>query len=287
MARLNKAWQELGAQRPKNLNEERLQLHWAAQPLSAVAGACIARLPDDSHSNLGWDHAAGAFVTRAFPGDYTAALAVAGFRLQWREPDGTPLSRFALQGNTLEAALSWLGDHVRSTLGDPAAGSLRLPDYEMPEHAVAGGQPFSGGDSDRRAELARWFADADIVLAEIEQDNEGSSEVRNWPHHFDTGLLIALEPDKDPGQARSIGVGFSPGDGGTPQPYYYVNPYPRPQARALPALSSGGRWEQESFFGAVLTGDALIAGGDAAGQHERARAFLDTAVDACRDLLGV
>jgi hypothetical protein len=287
LARQNKAWHELGLIGASDLNEERLQLHWAAQPLSAAAHAAIERLPDDSHANLGWDHDAGAFVTREFPGGHVAALDVLGFALQWRAPDGTTIARFELKGNTLEATIGWLQKHLEAAVGALTGGSLELRDYDMPAHPVADGQPFNGGDRDRRAELAHWFATADIALTETEKANEGSSEVRTWPHHFDTGLLINLEPDKDPDEARSIGVGLSPGDSATPQPYYYVNPYPRPQATDLPDLPSGGRWEQELFFGAVLTGDALLEGGDPSGQHERVRVFLATAVDASRKLLGL
>lgn len=282
MAQQSKKWHELGACGPSELNEERLQLHWAAQPLGAAAHAAIERQPDDSHASLGWDRDASAFVTRPFAGGHVAALDLPGFALQWRAEDGTTLASFELKGNTVDAAIGWLSKHVQ-----PAAGSVTLRDYEMPAHPVADGQPFSGGEPDRRSELAHWFANADIALKETAKANAGSSEIRNWPHHFDSGLLINLEPDKDPEQARSIGVGLSPGDGDTPQPYYYVNPYPRPQKQDLPVLPGGGRWEQELFFGAVLTGDALIDGGDAAGQQKRVRSFLATAIEACRGLLGV
>lgn len=280
------AWQELGAFRSSDLVEERVQLHWAAQPLSALTALAIDAQPGDEHTNLGWDHEESAFVTQPFPGGYRAALGALDFSLRWRDPDGTGHSRFELKGNTLATGLRWLSDHIRTTIGNLPQGDVQLRDYDMPAHGVANGQAFDGGDKRKRKELVRWFANADVALGEIARANEGSSEPRTWPHHFDTGLLINFEPDRDPEQARSIGVGLSPGDEQMPQPYFYVIPYPLRRADDLPPMPGGGRWEREAFFGAVLTGDALIDGGEAAEQHGRTREFLIAAVEACKGLLG-
>ena len=276
-----------GAVAPTELTEERLALHWAAQPLSAVTHAAISREEDHSHSNLGWDHDADSFLTRPFSGGQVAGLHVPGFALFWRDSGAEELDRLDLQGVTLDSAVDWLTGLVRRDAGEPACGAPTLRDYDMPPHPVADGRPFDGGDRERRLELARWYAAGDRALQDVAVAYPQSGGARTWPHHFDLGLLIPLEPDKDPEHARSIGVGLSPGDALTPQPYYYVNPYPRPQATDLPDLPSGGRWERELFFGAVLTGDALLDGGDPAAQHERVQAFLAATVEASRKLLGL
>ena len=56
-----------------------------------------------------------------------------------------------------------------------------------------------------------------------------------WPHHFDIATLVKLE-DGQPANARSIGVGVSPGDEYYAQPYVYVSPWPRFDAGKLPDL---------------------------------------------------
>ena len=274
----------LGSQPPTELFEERLQLHWAAQALSAVTHAVFKPQPGDHHTSLGWDSDAHAFTTHAFPGGHHASLVVPEFALRWRAPNGTTLERFPLEGQTLETARLWITDLTRPTADGLPAGPVPQRDYDMPGHAVADGKPFSGGDPARRAELANWYANADLALARIAAD-PASSDVRTWPHHFDMGLLITLDPDKDPEDARSIGVGMSPGDDKIPQPYYYVNPYPAQKDKPLPDLPSGGRWEKEAFFGALLTGEGLIDGGATPDQSDRLRAFLDSAVEAARALL--
>ena len=64
--------------------EERLQLHWAAQTLSAVAHSAIERKPDDG-----------------------GALVLSDFVLHWRAADGATLASFELEGKTLDAARGW------------------------------------------------------------------------------------------------------------------------------------------------------------------------------------
>ena len=280
-------WTELGSFAPTDFVEERLQAHWAVQPLSAAANIAIKAQPGDAHTNLGWDREHTGFTTNAFAGAHVAGLSLADLAIHWDVLGVTKWSPLVLEGKTLDEARSWLTEHVRSVVPDLPDGPVPLRDYEMPDHPIAAGRPFAGSDPARRLELARWFMTADEALSETARAHAMSSDVRTWPHHFDIGLLINYEPDADPEQARSIGVGMSPGDASIPQPYYYVNPYPRPDVNELPELPGGGYWEQTLFFGALLTGEALLGGGDPAGRRGRVLDFLANAIDACRVFLAV
>jgi hypothetical protein len=267
-------WKELGAVPPTGFVEERLQLHWATQPLRAAAQALMQPLPGDRHTNLGWDHTRGALTTHPFPSGHLAELRFTEFSLHWCDAEGLSLGAFTLEGQTLEAAIGWLAEKFPDV-------TLKRREDDMPQHAVANGGAFDGGDRAKREELANWFANADIALTEVALATPGASSVRSWPHHFDSGSLIVFEPEKDPDEALSIGLGMSPGDALTPQPYYYVIPYPRPTDQETPSFPSGGAWERERFCGAILTGEALLAGGEPAGQEARVRAFLAAAVNEC------
>jgi hypothetical protein len=76
--------------------------------------------------------------------------------------------------------------------------------------------------------------------------------VRCWPHHFDIALLVRL--DEGGGEeARSIGIGFSPGDEYYQEPYFYISPYPSPKNPTLPTLPPGGHLHTRDFFAAVGT----------------------------------
>jgi hypothetical protein len=75
-----------------------------------------------------------------------------------------------------------------------------------------------------------------------------------------------------------------PGDEMYPEPYFYVSAYPVPRPdRTRRALDGGGTWNTDGWTGAVLTGSRLAA--EAPAQATQVRAFLDSAVEACADLL--
>jgi hypothetical protein len=78
-------------------------------------------------------------------------------------------------------------------------------------------------------------------------------------------------------------VGLSPGDAGKPEPYFYVLPWPRPTG-GLPSLD-GGAWNTEEWLGAVLEAADLTTAGSNGAQRERIERFLNSAVQACRELL--
>ena len=85
--------------------------------------------------------------------------------------------------------------------------------------------------------------------------------------------------------ARSIGVGLSPGDAGNDQPYFYVTPWPYPNAADLPDLASGGTWQTLGWTGALLKADRVVEHGSTETQREAVEAFIKSAVTACHDLL--
>ena len=111
--------------------------------------------------------------------------------------------------------------------------------------------------------------------------------MRCWPHHFDLATLVSV-PGGAPGDARTIGVGLSPGDGSYAEPYFYVTPWPSPDSPALPELPAGADWHRTGWFGAVLTATAIFhdAGGSPPTRARMVREFLDVASRASRVLLG-
>ena len=80
-----------------------------------------------------------------------------------------------------------------------------------------------------------------------------------------------------------MGVGQSPGDDSYAEPYWYAGPYPFPPVNDLPQLAGGGHWHTEGWVGAVLPASDYI---DAPDQRAQVGAFIDSAVAACRKLLG-
>ena len=198
---------------------------------------------------------------------------------------GATADSTSLEGQTIDSAVSWLEEVVAARSGGATERPIRIRDYEMPAHPVAEGAAFVLDHPPAFAELARWFANGNLVLKDLTSSDRGWAEVRFWPHHFDLGTVISLESSGDASSGRSIGVGLSPGDTSYPEPYFYVNPYGLADPPAdPPPLESGGRWHTDGWFGAVLTATATVAnpGGT---QESAVSSFLRGAIDAAGNLL--
>ena len=273
-------WKALGAVSVDRLSEARLQLHWAAQLLSAPGLSLLPASDDYSHSNLGWDRELGVLSGRNVGSEsLRAGLVFEALELLVIDTE-RERSSMRLAGHTVQQSLSWLG---RELAGEGAA--LTLPVHDMPSHPLGEGGVFSDAGEPARAELAAWFANAFGLIRDLVAEEAGASLVRCWPHHFDVASLISLDRGADAEEARSVGVGFSPGDGSFDQPYFYVTPWPYPETADLPPLVAGAEWHTSAWTGAVLSAERLLS--VPPGEQERtARQALGRAVAACHELLG-
>ena len=268
-------WQVLGSISPKELTGARLVLHHAVQLAAAPGQHLLPRRPDDGQMALTWE--AGAMVGETLPSGHRVALHLEALLLELRGP-GISV-QLPLEGRSSEAALDWLRVELARAGVEARSLTLAMP-YELPPLPL-GAITFRA--STGVTELAHWYADA----AELLQGYTalpGASPLRCWPHHFDLATLLSLETIEavpDPEQARSIGLGFSPGDEGISEPYFYVTPWPYPEAAKPPALPAG-RWNRSPWFGAVLQASDLVRATD---QPILASAFLRAAHQACKGLL--
>ena len=273
-------WKTLGAVPPDRLSEARLELHWAAQLLSAPGVSLLPAEKDFSHTNLAWDFELGVLSGRPVGSDsLRAGLVFEGLELAVLDGE-RERSSMRLAGHTLQQGLSWLGRELAGEGTD-----LVLPAHDMPSHRVGEAGVFSDADGPARTELGAWFANAFRLIREAVADEASASPVRCWPHHFDVASLITLDEGADAEEARSVGVGFSPGDGSYDQPYFYVTPWPYPETANLPPLAKGAEWHRSGWTGAVLTAERLLSV-QPAEQEQTAREALGRAVAASRELLG-
>ncbi|MCO4771804.1 MAG: hypothetical protein KDA24_17365 [Deltaproteobacteria bacterium] len=223
-------------------------------------------------SSLLWDDARGALVGQDVQG-MRAGLRLHDLRwFLWRGDE--VLAQRAVAGSTLAEARAWLRSAaVAAGLEDKDVESAT---WEMPAAPVLDGAPFTQSSSADLEQLSRWFRFAASAIEAVAAAQSGASTTRVWPHHFDIATLITLDPDKDAEEARSVGVGLSPGDGGIAEPYVYVTPWPAPSDWVGPELPAGGIWHTEGWFGAVLRGGLLVDSSDA---RAALGAFLDQAID--------
>ena len=98
---------------------------------------------------------------------------------------------------------------------------------------------------------------------------EETSPIQLWPHHFDLSMLW-LPGEKVPGQDpkneeysdRQMNFGFTFGDEGISEPYFYVTAYPLPDGFASLQLPAGSTWQTDGFTGAVLLYRSLLESSD-------------------------
>lgn len=278
-------WRTLGAVPPEDLVGMRVELHHAVQLLASFGQTLLDARPDDSHRSMVWNAPDSGFSTSALDGEPTLRVTVAPTDLKatLHEETGVLASR-SLVGLTPDEAYAWLEGEIAGALGRDGL-QLDRPEYEIPPRGAATGSPFGGTPPAALVELEVWFENAAGVLEGLVSQDANATPVRCWPHHFDIATLLVLDPEIGPAEGRTVGVGFSPGDEATPQPYGYVTPYPDPGTYDLPDLP-GGYWNTEGWFGAVLPGSAVVAAGSAAEQASFTGAFLREAISAGREVLG-
>ena len=277
---VDSSWNRVGGISPGALSDARLQLHHAAQIAVSAAISYLPAQADDSHTALTWIAPAGALATERITSARALRIGVRVQDLTLLALDGAlqVTHTFSLSGRTVADANTWLRERVDEAGVDAELLTSRKH-YTIPEHAVARGAAFSAGLVDQLAELARYWGNAATLLDGIARDAKGASAVRTWPHHFDIATLIDL-----PGATRrTIGVGQSPGDDSYAEPYWYVGPYPYPATHELPDLAGGGHWHTTDWVGAALPASVYLGAVD---QRAQVVAFVESAVAACRRLLG-
>jgi hypothetical protein len=281
----------LGSVSNDDLIDARCTLHWAMAAASAPGKLLIPPRPDASEQSLVWDGARSAFLQGVIAGvheTFRSGLVLDPPALALFDKAGETLASHPLAGKTLDEAHAWLTVEVETRIERPLEKPLERPspdhpeETEMPDAAVAHGAPFRFGDGGP-AELARWFAFGAGLFEEITASDPLAGEILLWPHHFDLATLITLDGEGE--NAKTVGVGLSPGDSGRPLPYFYVNAFPAPKDPELPALPSGGVWNTEGWFGAVLDAAPIQALPSAEAQVGAARSFLAAAIGSCRGFL--
>ena len=98
---------------------------------------------------------------------------------------------------------------------------------------------------------------------------EETSSIQIWPHHLDLAMLWlpgekipGQDPDDEESSDKQMNFGFTLGDEGIPEPYFYVTAYPLPEIFMSLALPQGSTWHTEGFSGAILRYRTLLEQGN-------------------------
>ncbi len=256
--------------------DARLQAHYAAQWLARYGRSYLPPQSDDSHTSMLWNPSAKLFLSPS-SGTGTLALDIPTLTLFWLDPKGTLGTGFSLEGKTDAEA----EEVLRAMLGELGLNPQRLnPElpYDLPGHGIAKGSAYDvTANAKGLLALSTLFHQGAEILTGVQGREEGASAVRCWPHHFDIATLIALDDEKDPEAAKTIGVGLSPGDDNYPEPYYYIAPWPYPDPKKL-KKNEIYQWHTEGFTAAIIR--ALKV------DQPTAIRGIREAIAACKTLLG-
>jgi hypothetical protein len=226
------------------------QMHLAAQYLAAAAISFVEKKEDDSHTNLGFDSESGRMSTHPLSdsGD-TLSLNYNTFALDWNS--STNVESIQLDGASHKEVLAWLTKLSQEKIGKSYTYSFH---YDVP-YSIADTTVFTMSDS---AELKRLLQLRILTQAILEQtllENNMQSEIRVWPHHFDTGAFTAL-PNK-PDIAVSFGLAIP--DTLSSAHYLYISGYKGHDGistQGFDALTKG-EWKDDGFKGAILPADHI------------------------------
>lgn len=257
------SWTRVGSVPPAALRDATIQLHWAAQVLAAAGQTFAETQDDDSHLAMRWDADRGELVSTPFGGAYPfrVALRIQDITLQLLDRTAEPLGSLPLAGETMADAYEWLQTGLANYMG--RLTQIDKPEWEMPEHAVGRGEPFSADMDVELSTLACLYESAAGILTPLADGHAHGSPVRCWPHHFDIATLLTVASDESGNATKTVGVGMAPMGGGYEGWYWYVSPWPFPDAGGLPELEGPGAWHTEGWVGAVLTGEDVVEADDA------------------------
>lgn len=219
------------------------QIHFAAQYPAMAGKSFLEQRADDSHTNLGFNIKTRSFETWALNGKQLKLLFdLPNFQLKWSTGES-----FALDGKTHAQVLNWL--QLSSKQVGLVNDYIFDLHYELP-FDWSGSFLFELSNTPLLKKLIELRKLASTTLNAFLQVENLSSDVRVWPHHFDTGAFVVLED----GSGKSIGLGMAIPDSIIDDHYFYINGYKGHSALEIDAFKnlSFGEWKNKGFTGAVL-----------------------------------
>lgn len=221
------------------------QLHFASQYLAAAGKSFLVHKTDDSHTNVGFDIHNNQFETWKLNQDgVKLCLKLDNFSLTWSNTE----FRLALNGQTHKEVVFFLEESAQQLgFGKPYEFDLH---YELP-FSWEDSYTFELTNVNAITKESRLRKLANRALQNFLNQEQLKSNIRIWPHHFDTGAFVVLEGDS----GKSVGMGMAIPDSLLDDHYFYLSVYKGHDAIDTSNFSTLtlGEWKNQGFKGAILS----------------------------------
>lgn len=272
----------------KRINHVGLVILHAAQYPAMAGKYLVEQKPDDSNTNLKWIPDKNIFVGNLIENQYIVGLEPVSMELMIMDKDYQAIQILSMGIHTRKEIYEWLKKNL-AHLNVDVSSLQEVMHYEIPPLTGEEEWPFHA-DPDLLIEWSKYRTASNQEISSFANHFSTASEVRVWPHHFDTGTYIPLETDKNQEPTKSIGLGFAIADTYVAEPYYYINNWHKKgplKYTTLPNLEGGGIWNEKDWVGAVLPLSAIISQSTVKDQHALVTSFFVSGINHTLRLLGI
>jgi hypothetical protein len=237
--------------RPDERTKTDKTLHSLAQYIALTGTNWLPNQPDDSHTNMVWNNERQRLEGRPFEReDQQIQLVVdtSTFSLLFVDGQQHVVASFPIEGKTPAEATSWW----QSLMHDWGIVEIKGLNYTLAEPPVPNNTPYAYPVGLKA--WGEWRKLAQTVLTTLNESSGQASEVRIWPHHFDTGVYYSF-PGETGAEQAAIWAGYAIADAVSYEPYFYLSGYDSRQHidfAATRPLTTGTWLNTPSWQGAIL-----------------------------------
>ena len=234
-----------------NVNQADKTLHSLAQLVALTGMQWLPLQADDSQTNMAWNSHQHRLEGRTFThnGQQVRLVVDTGaFVLQFIDNREQVLASFSPENKTPADATAWWKDQMKEW----GISEIRKLNYQLDHNPVDFQTAY-----EKPVGLPvwnYWRTIANEALQTLTDWSGRESEVRIWPHHFDTGVYYAQTDDN--GQEKAaIWAGYAIADSICDEPYFYLSGYSSnlPIDFAIAPALSVGEWRNTTDWkGAML-----------------------------------
>ncbi|NCQ10809.1 MAG: hypothetical protein GW809_01395 [Bacteroidetes bacterium] len=226
------------------------QIHWLSQVITKVNKALVPEKEDDSHTNLYFDAIGKRLIGRwidTSKGKIILTFNIFNNDFEWLDSRLQNLAAISVVNKELNLLEQQVSEYP-SGLGLNVENISKPLHFEIPDYQI---QTIQDGELTQEG-LDHWCKIrelANVACFAATGYLQAKSEIRIWPHHFDTGIYCQVN--------KSLGIGFGLAieDSMVGEPYFYLAGYRLGSTIKyddLPHLSAGKWLTGEHWKGAVL-----------------------------------